>query len=148
MSSDHITMTTRAARNVVFKDLDGLNQKVRDIYSDLMDCPWPGENESDQTRAVVGLTSEGALAFYDEDQVELCDWAEVGHEWNEGDVSQVVADHMESGSLLLRFTNYGDGDHYHLLTPGKFERVNIPVLLGFKKADLHGYWSEDKDLTD
>lgn len=146
MSSDYISISTRASRDVVLKDVEELNRKVREIYSDLNGYPWPSDEDGGQSRNVIGLAADGTLEFFEPDLTKLYAFAEVGHAWEEGGVSQVVAEHMTSGSLLLRFTQSGDSDVYDLLTPGKSERINIPVLLGFKKADLHGYWSEDEGL--
>lgn len=126
MSSES-TLCTIASRDVAFRDIGELNTKLVEYKFDFHEN-WD-YNEGDPIPDVFGF-KDGELLFrgWDDDRpqsnVQTYDC------WYLED-SQIIAEHMTSGRLLLCLQPEYETATYHLLKPGKAMKIGAEALLEY-----------------
>lgn len=124
MSSES-TLCTIASRDVAFRDVEELNAKLVENLFDFHEN-WNYE-DGDDVPLVFGF-KDGELLIRGWD----CERPESNIQtydcWHLGD-SQLVAEHMTSGRLLLCLQPEYDTASYHLLKPGKAIKIGAEALL-------------------
>jgi hypothetical protein len=112
-------LSTASAKDVAFRSHVDLDNILRQVMVDF--------EEFEDGNPITGFDGRNFLfRGYEDDEPEL--ESEVWSTWDLK-ISRIVAEHMTSGRLILKFNIEGGDQEYHILTPGKAVKADLVALL-------------------
>lgn len=121
----HSILSTVLAKDVVIDDIKTLNAEIVGQMTAFHE-DW-NYVEGGEIPTVLTITEEG-LSFWGYGAVEPVDMPDSCSRWNAPE-SRIVARHLTSGTLVLRFSPDREGDHFHVITPHNVKEIDEGGLI-------------------